>query len=270
MPKMPPIVAKSGRPTSIKATAWRWLIVGHRWLGIATCLFFAVWFASGLVMMYVAFPELTREERVSRLLRIDWSEVQIAPERVLHGLALGEFPRDFRLEMMAGEPVYRVEVQGSPRQTVSAATGRIIGQVDEQRALAIVRSSTSATRATVATIERDQWSVAGTFEGHRPLHRVALNDAAGEELYVSSRTGEIVLDSTARERGWNWVGAVVHWLYFRDLRANPPLWSQIVMWISGVGIVVALTGLWLGIDRRRQRADIASGRILCECAPRDG
>ena len=136
---------------------------------------------------------------------------------------------------------------------MSAATGRIIEQVDEQQALAIVRSSTSATRATVATIERDQWSVAGTFEGHRPLHRVALNDAAGEELYVSSRTGEIVLDSTARERGWNWIGAVVHWLYFRDLRANPSVWSQVVMWISGVGIVVAITGLWLGVDRLRPR-----------------
>jgi hypothetical protein len=244
---------KLERSISLKATAWRWLIVGHRWLGIAMCLFFAMWFASGLVMMYVAFPELTRKEQVSRLQRIDWSEVQIAPERVLHELALGEFPRDFRLEMMAGEPVYRVEAQRSPRQTVSAATGRIIEKVDEQQALAIVRSSTSATRATVATIERDQWSVAGTFEGHRPLHRVALNDAAGEELYVSSRTGEIVLDSTARERGWNWVGAVVHWLYFRDLRANPSVWSQVVMWISGVGIVVAITGLWLGVDRLRLR-----------------
>jgi hypothetical protein len=239
------------RRTSVKATAWRWLIVGHRWLGIATCLLFAMWFASGLVMLYVAFPELTREERVSRLQRIDWSQVRIAPERVLHGLALGEFPRDFRLEMMAGEPVYRVDARGLSRQTLSAVTGRIIEHVDERQALAIVRNATSTPPATVATIERDQWTVAGTFDGHRPLHRVALNDDAGAELYVSSRTGEIVLDSDARERGWNWFGAVIHWLYFRDLRANPPLWSQVVMWISGVGIVVAVSGLWLGVDRLR-------------------
>ena len=105
---------KLERSTSLKATAWRWLIVGHRWLGIAMCLFFAMWFASGLVMMYVAFPELTREEQLSRLQRIDWRQVRFAPERMLHELALGEFPRDFRLEMMAGEPVYRVEAQGSP------------------------------------------------------------------------------------------------------------------------------------------------------------
>ena len=93
----------------------------------------------------------------------------------------------------------------------------------------------------------------GTFDGHRPLHRVEFGDAAGTHLYVSSHTGEIMLDSTSRERTWNWVGSVVHWLYFRDLRARPVLWSQIVKWTSGLCIFVAITGLWLGIDRLRVR-----------------
>ena len=236
---------------SFKATAWKWLIVGHRWLGVATCLLFAMWFASGLVLMYVGFPELTRAERLSLLQPIEWNEVRIAPERVLHGLALGEFPQNFRLEMMAGEPVYRVEARGWPRQTLSATTGRIIEGVDARQALAIVRTVAGDANATVTTLERDQWTVAQTFEGHRPLHRVALDDLSGAAFYVSSRTGEIVLDTTSRERGWNWVGAVIHWLYFTPLRKDPPLWSQVVMWISGVGIVVAFTGLWLGIDRLR-------------------
>lgn len=240
------------RTFSVSAAAWRWLIVGHRWLGVATCLFFAMWFATGLVMLYVAFPEYTTAERLTRLEPIDWSAVRITPERVLHGRALGEFPRAFRLEMTAGEPVYRVDARGWPLQTVHATTGRLIEHVDSDRAQEIVRRAAARVRS-VETIERDQWTVAGTFEGHRPLHRVALDDDQGLELYVSSRTGEIVLDTTARERGWNWLGAVLHWLYFTDLRANPPLWSQIVMWISGVGVVVAATGLWLGIDRLRIR-----------------
>ena len=32
----------------------RWWYVTHRWLGIALCLLFAMWFVSGVVMMYVA------------------------------------------------------------------------------------------------------------------------------------------------------------------------------------------------------------------------
>lgn len=240
--------------TSSKLTAWKWLIVGHRWLGIATCILFVMWFASGLVMMYVGYPTLTTAERVTRLQRIDWNKVTITPGSVLQDLSLGEFPRELRLNMLNGEPVYRISANGWPITTISASDGRTIEHIDADTALAIVRGAApEAGVVTVRTLESDQWSVAGTFTGHRPLHRVALNDQRGTELYVSSTNGEIMLDSTARERAWNWVGAVLHWLYFRDLRANPAAWSQVVMWTSGVGIVVALTGLWLGIDRLRLR-----------------
>ena len=40
----------------------RWLYLTHRWIGIVSCLFFAMWFASGLAMLYVPYPSLEREE----------------------------------------------------------------------------------------------------------------------------------------------------------------------------------------------------------------
>lgn len=236
---------------SLRTTALRWLIFGHRWLGILTCLFFFMWFATGLVLMYVGFPEYTRSERLSRLEPIDWSAIRIPPDAALDALAAMDFPRQFRLEMSAGEPVYRIGASGLARHAISAVTGQPIENVTAAQARTIAERASGATALTVTTIERDQWTVAGTFEGHRPLHRVTLNSPDGLELYVSSRTGEIVLDTTRRERGWNWIGAVLHWLYFTELRANPPLWSQVVMWLSGTGILVAITGLWLGIDRLR-------------------
>jgi hypothetical protein len=231
----------------------KWLITGHRWLGIATCVLFALWFASGLVMMYVGFPALSREERFARLERIEWNAVKITPEHVLHGLGLGEFPRELRLEMSAGEPVYRVLPVVGPQQAISATDGRIVEAISATQALTIARHAAPGTQPTATTVDSDQWTVAGSFAAHRPMYRVALHDAAGTELYISSSTGEVVLDTTRRERLWNWVGAVLHWIYFHDLRANPPLWSQVVLWASGIGIVVALTGLWLGIDRLRLR-----------------
>ncbi len=233
---------------------FRWLIIGHRWLGIATCVLFALWFLSGLVMMYVAFPSLLATERLALQERIDWSRVTVTPERAMQTLALSEYPRELRLEMMAAEPVYRVQPIGAPRVAVSAVDGRVIERIDPFQAKAIVAHATGrGDSMIVTTLERDQWSVAQSFDPHRPLHRVALNDEPGTQLYVSSRTGEIVLDTHSRERAWNWVGAVLHWMYFRDLRAHPAVWSQVVMWTSGVGIVVAFTGLWLGIDRLRLR-----------------
>ena len=42
--------------------AKRWLYLVHRWLGVLLCAFFAMWFLSGVVMMYVGYPKLTDAE----------------------------------------------------------------------------------------------------------------------------------------------------------------------------------------------------------------
>src|SRR5262245_11897119 len=58
------------RPDSFMTT-WRtvryWLYIGHRWLGICACLLFAIWFASGLVMSYVGYPEAQPARRYQAL-----------------------------------------------------------------------------------------------------------------------------------------------------------------------------------------------------------
>lgn len=43
------------------------IVLLHRWLGIAFCLLFAMWFASGIVMHFVPFPSLTDAERFAGL-----------------------------------------------------------------------------------------------------------------------------------------------------------------------------------------------------------
>lgn len=232
----------------------RVLVLAHRWLAITTCVLFAVWFASGVVMMYVDFPALSAPERLTGLKRIDWDEVRIAPDQALQLPDVVEFPQELKLEMMAGEPVYRMRLNGAPPVSVSARTGRTIEKITALQAREIAQEFAGLPKASrVLTVERDQWTVTSTFNVHRPLHRVDFDDAAGTQLYISSHSGEVVLDTTARERTWNWVGAVTHWIYFRDLRALPAVWRQVVLWLSGVGTFVALSGLWLGIDRLRLR-----------------
>ena len=44
----------------------RLLTLLHRWLGVVFCLLFAMWFATGIVMHFVAFPALTEAERIQR------------------------------------------------------------------------------------------------------------------------------------------------------------------------------------------------------------
>ena len=45
----------------------RYLYLWHRWLGIVACLFMALWFISGVVMLYVGYPKLTPVEHLAHL-----------------------------------------------------------------------------------------------------------------------------------------------------------------------------------------------------------
>jgi hypothetical protein len=46
---------------------WRALVAVHRYRGITVGLVMLMWFASGIVMMYVGFPESNGRERLSAL-----------------------------------------------------------------------------------------------------------------------------------------------------------------------------------------------------------
>ncbi|MCJ2033230.1 PepSY domain-containing protein [Methylobacterium sp. J-068] len=234
----------------------RWLILGHRWLGILTGAFLAAWVLSGLVMLYVAFPALTEPERLSYLTPIAWDRVILGPDEALARAGLDPAPDGLALSMRGGAPVYQVTTRDGARHPVSAETGAVLGAVD-----ALEAAARFGVDAPVRAVERDQWTVRDRYDPLRPFHVVALGDAAGTELYVSARTGAVVLDTTRRERLWNWLGAIPHWFYPTPLRARADLWRGTVLWVSGIGIAGVFSGLVLGIWRLRLRRPYATGAV---------
>lgn len=240
----------------------RWLYIGHRWIGIVTCLFFTMWFVSGLVMMYVAFPGLSDQERLAALPEIAWSKVALSPDRAMAVAGATRYPKDLRLNMLDDEPVYRLTGWDGKRQAISATDGRAIDGVALDKALAVARHYPGAADVRlIEMVERDQWSVTARFDPLRPLYQIALNDVAGTRLYVSARSGEIVLDTATTERVWNWLGSIPHWIYPTVLRQDGALWRQVILWLSGVCMVVAVSGIWIGILRVRLRRRYNGGAI---------
>src|SRR5262249_3762850 len=75
------------------------------------------------------------------------------------------------------------------------------------------RGTRASDAAKLSLIDYDQWTVQGKYQRHRPLYRLGFDDDAGTEIYISSKTGEVVLDTTRWERVWNFVGSVPHWIY---------------------------------------------------------
>ena len=58
----------------------KWLILSHRYVGLALGLLFVVWFASGIGMIYArGMPSLTEELRLERLERLDLESVRVMP-----------------------------------------------------------------------------------------------------------------------------------------------------------------------------------------------
>lgn len=229
----------------------RWLFLVHQWIGIGTCLLFLVWFLSGLVMVYVPFPALTPAERLAGLRPVTWEAVRVGPAEAERVASPHFALRSLALEMSADEPVWRVQPWYGPQLTVSARSGELLDSFDADYAARAAAAFGDADVVEVETLVRDQWSVPNGFDPHRPLHRVRLAGPQRRDLYVSGRTGAVVLDTNARERFWNWLGSVPHWIYPTVLRKDNAAWRQVVMWVSGPCILVAITGIWIGILRTR-------------------
>lgn len=152
----------------------RTLATIHRWWGIALCLLFAMWFASGIVMHFVPFPA---------------------------------------------------------------------------RSEAVYSTSIDTSRAGTEIIDYDQWTVAGNFDRDRPLKRIALNDDAGTQIYVSVASGPVVLTTTRTQRIANYAGSIPHWLYATELRHHKQVWIALMWWLSLLATIGAAIGVIIGLLR---------------------
>lgn len=227
----------------------RVLTLVHRWLGIGFCLLFMMWFASGIVMHFVPFPSLTEAERFDGLAAVEASEGLRSPAEAAG--AVKDAAR-VRLLQRVDRPVYLVSgsfgVKAFGAADLSDAAVR-----SEALALAIAvdharRRKMDVARAAFAELTTvDQWTLAGALNLHRPLYRVALNDEAGTDLYISSVTGEVVSDTARRERAWNYVGSIAHWIYPVALRSRAEIWNATVWSLSLAALITALAGSLLGI-----------------------
>ncbi|MEE1889091.1 PepSY domain-containing protein [Pseudomonas carassii] len=234
----------------------RQLYLWHRWLGIVACLFMALWFVSGVVMLYVGYPKLTPAERLAHLpalpagccaeLPAQWAQQPL---------------KALRLTSLGGRAHYLLELADGRHVALDATSGELLAHADADWALANARQyAGDAALAYQGTVDEDMWTHSRALDGDRPLHRVRVDDAAGTWLYLSGRSGEVVRDATAQERTWNWVGAWLHWLY--PLRGGFGFdngWRTLVIGLSVLGTLMAILGMAVGILRLRLRTRYRSG-----------
>ncbi|QJD98973.1 PepSY domain-containing protein [Massilia forsythiae] len=233
----------------------------HRWTGVLMCALMALWFASGMVMLFAGYPKLTPAERLANLPALRRDGCCIGPAAALaHARAPGAV-QSLVLTSIRGRPFYvLVDGDGAVR-AVDALDGAAAGPVGAVEALAGARVFVPGAAAHYAgTVMEDRWTHARAFDAHRPLHVVDMDDAAATRLYLSSATGQVLLDAPRAQRLWNFAGAWLHWLYMLRNQPSDPAWTWTVIVLSALGVVAAFTGILNGIWRWRFKGRYKNGR----------
>lgn len=239
----------------------RYLYLTHRWFGVAMCLLFAMWFFSGMVMIYVGFPQLSQAEKFSSLPTLDISRVKYAVTDLLADLPDSSKIDTLKLTTVAGRPIYLLRTSNASWFGRYADTGERLTEVSKAVAKLSAKQFVLENNNYNSThdmhyqtlLEIDQWSVSSSLNDHRPLHLINLNDVGSTQLYISSVTGEVVRDTSGLERIWNWMGANLHWIYPFQLRRHTSLWVDVVVVLSLLGLVSVISGAVIGLIRMRVR-----------------
>ena len=237
------------------------LVLVHRWLGVAFCLPVAMWFVTGMVMHFVPFPTPQKDDRIVDAAAIDFARVRHGPGEAVAASGIGGVTR-VRLIARSDGPIYLIS--GPSGAKAVRADNLLDGATrTEQAVLAIGidyarRHAGASPAAAIHVLRHDQWTLSAEYDRHRPLYRIALDDAAASELYVSSMSGQVVLTTTGRTRAWNYAGSVLHWIYFAALRSHPAAWHAVMWWLS----LFALFGVAAGAVIGPARVKVEAGRLV--------
>ena len=165
----------------------RYLYLWHRWLGIVLCLFMAMWFISGVVMMYVGYPKLTPREHLAHLPPLSVDECCISLARALTSADYRQPPDSMRLTSLRGQPHYVLGYRGARDVAINARTGERVSSISASQALQAARQfAPDAVTQASGLIDEDVWTHSRALDADRPLYRVQLLDLSFR--YISEPT----------------------------------------------------------------------------------
>ena len=176
----------------------------HRWLGVSLGLFFAMWFFSGMVMMYVPFPSISDRERLTYLPEINLEFLNVSTAEAFAKCG-DESVTKMSLISINSRPTYVCDSEDGTKKGIYADDGTLTKPIEESYVLARKNMVLEAPASAITKTEFDQWTVHQRFDAFRPMYLLELDDDFGTNLYFSSVTGELVQRTTTKQRFWNLV-----------------------------------------------------------------
>lgn len=220
----------------------------HKILGSFLSLIFVIWFLSGIVLIFDGFPHASRQERFLHMEEIKPGQLtNLQPPST-------DFKGKVKFELCAGRPVYRV-FAGKKKQVVyDAASLKPVTPYTLEQARQLSESyNGSPVKKIEKNTELDSWMPWSYYQPLLPVYKCYMDDAKHTVLYVSEVSGTIVQETNRQERWLARIGAIPHWIYFKQLRLIRDTWRLMVIILSALGLLVSLSGIYVGLIRLRKR-----------------
>lgn len=246
--------------------------LAHRWVGIILGSLVFVWFASGIVMVFYPWPALTESRELGLLQPFEPTTSVIGFDRAAAtasdylktvdtaGLRQYGPPVGARLMREGERLTYQIWGEGDghfvPTVEVDATSGRVLSPISpalaQEAARAIVGSAPRAVN--VDRLARgDHYMMNHDYASGFPAYRVHFDDLSRTSVYVSERGGTPFGIVTMQTRLTTWFGTVPHWFYFMWLYKHRPAWQAVNIATAAVGVLLAITGIVLGLIQVRRR-----------------
>lgn len=247
---MPTLDITSSR--SLRQYLWRYTLLTHRWAGICVGIIVLMWCISGIIMMYVQYPALEPKEQLVSLQPLDAD--QCCREELSASIS-SKVSGQYLLETLSGKAVLRFPSGAEGQRVLDIESGQWLDSWSEKNLHAIGTEYAAQqgweTPDEIRLVDRDQWTVHGRFNAHRPMFK--FENPQGWHWYVSTSTAQVVQVTGRAERFWNWLGSVPHWLYLTVLRQHTAVWAQVVIWLTLISLFLTVTGIIIGVKQFRWR-----------------
>lgn len=233
----------------------------HRILGTLLSILFVLWFLSGFVMIYHSFPKITDTETYKGLTPIDVNKLNYC-DSILSEQKLDNDVNSWILKAKS-DGSFLLEIKNGANTYLTDQYGKVVNRYTYSDIYNYACNLNNSAIRKVDTIHKlDRWIPYDRYSSDLPAYKFYYKDSLQSQLYVSSSSGEGMQYSNSDSRFWAWVGAIPHWLYIANLRHYTDLWKGVVIWLSGIGSLVCITGMIIGIrsfyKRYKQKKEIKS------------
>jgi hypothetical protein len=256
-------------------TLKRLLFEVHRWLGIVLALFMFFWFVTGLVIIYTTPAAQNRSQRLAHAETLapeaGWlslgevwersagqrkAAAERMPKAADHEASADRLPEgeagiaDARLVRSGGEPLWLIEDDRDRRFALSAVDGSL-HDISVEQALKIAQNWAGGNSQTTHLETVEKTIKIRNQDALSPFHHIAIGNDAGEELFISARTGEVLHASTRVDRAFYLAGNWLHLFKPLESMGLGHIRHDVQLWMGLSAAIAALTGLIIGWLRWR-------------------